>query len=58
MTFKCIVCDGTRTETRLVRDAKDGQEIEIALCEACGLVQLVHVQTKKASPNIIGTGTG
>ena len=47
MAFNCIVCDGSRADTRRLPDAKDGEEIEIALCQTCGLVQLVHDLTKE-----------
>lgn len=42
MSFGCVLCGGAAAETRTLRDAKDGAPLGIALCTACGLVQLAE----------------
>lgn len=41
--FKCISCGNSDADTRTLADAKDSDKIEVALCQTCGLVQLVRV---------------
>jgi len=43
MTFVCMICKGQSAELCQMKDAKDGQPIEIALCDCCGHLQLAKV---------------
>jgi 2-polyprenyl-3-methyl-5-hydroxy-6-metoxy-1,4-benzoquinol methylase len=43
MSCACLICNGMASVVTRVKDAKDGEPIDIALCKSCGHVQLAEI---------------